>query len=126
MLATIGTADTVNAIDKQQKKANKPSFLDKKITKACASAITPGLGQFLDGRNKEGFIHLGVSIICDVVCRFGPNGLVKYLENFMNKGSKITPLGLAAWNFALTACKIGQFVTRIVSACNAYIMSSEQ
>lgn len=125
MLATIGTATAISAVDKQQRK-NKPSFLNKKITKACASAITPGLGQFLDGRNKEGFIHLGLGIICDAVARFGPFGMVKYLENFLNKGTKITPLGLGAWNFVIVACKIGQIVTRIVSACNAYIMSTEK
>ncbi len=126
MLSTIGAVAAVNAVDKQQKKNDKPSFLDKKITKACASAICPGAGQFLDGRTKEGFIHFAVGLLCDGVVRFGPRGMAKYIENYANKKSTITPLGLSAWNFLLIACRIGQFVSRIVSACNAYIMSSQK
>lgn len=126
MLATIGAVAAVNAIDKQQRKNNKPSFLDKKITKACASAICPGAGQFLDGRTKEGAIHFAAALLCDVVARFGPRGMAKYLENFLNKGTKLTPLGLGTWNFVLIASRIGQVVTRIVSASNAYILSKEK
>lgn len=42
--------------------ANQPIVPDKKTGgagKAWASAFVPGLGQFLDGRNKEGAIYMG-------------------------------------------------------------------
>lgn len=53
MLNIIGTSTAFDNVNKQQTKTDKSSFLDKKITKACASAICPDAGQFLDGRNKE-------------------------------------------------------------------------
>ena len=80
----------------------------------------------MDGRTKEGAIHFAAALLCDVVARFGPRGMAKYLENFLNKGTKLTPLGLGTWNFVLIANRIGQVVTRIVSASNAYIMSKEK
>lgn len=126
MLNIIGTSTAFDNVNKQQRKNDKSSFLDKKITKACASAICPGAGQFLDGRNKEGYIHCAVGLLCDIGVIYGPRGMVKYFEDFLNKKSSITPLGFATWNFILLACKIGQFVTRFVSACNAYIMSTEK
>ena len=35
--------------------------------KALASASIPGLGQFLDGRNKQGAIYLGPGTAADIV-----------------------------------------------------------
>lgn len=125
MLATIGAVAAVNAIDKQQRKNNKPSFLDKKITKVCAFAIWPGAGQFLDGRYKTGAIHFCIGLVSSLVTTFGLRGMGKYLEKIYNGEKATSALRLAACKFAIVAAPIVTIVSRIVSAIDASVMSCE-
>lgn len=92
MLATISTVATANALDKKQRKDNKPSFLDKKITKVLASAICPGAGQFLDGRTNAGKCHFGITLtlaFIRMICFFMAGNLFS-IKGTTNK--KILPI----------------------------------
>lgn len=106
---------------KQQRKSDRPSFLDKKITKVIASAMCPGAGQFLDGREKTAIWHflptLAFSII-ELYCRFKRGDLFVL-------SPKSPPKSMNLLNTIIPITQVKIIFTQMYSALEALFLSKD-
>lgn len=125
MIGTIGTVATINAIDKQQRKSDRPSFLNKKITKVIASAVCPGVGQFLDGREKTAIWHVLPTLafcIIQFYCRFKIGDLFVLSPK---SPPKSPPKSMNLLNTIIPITRVGIICTQMYSALEALFLSKD-
>ncbi|MBS4760391.1 MAG: hypothetical protein KHX03_06805 [Clostridium sp.] len=113
--------DTVEFEDKQPaEKSEKRGSAGK----AVASAFLPGLGQFCDGRTKDGFKDLGRHILLPAVGTAagiaGYLNFAKAVEAGAKTGMTKTPYGFYAAIGVAALAGIGTFANWIHSVVDAY------
>jgi len=89
--------------------------------KAWCSAAIPGLGQFLDGRNKEGGIFLGTFLGLKAISFLRSKNLYSAILKQDITGAetalkKLTTKGNLALSVVLSLAGLGMWVTNIVDA----------
>ena len=87
--------------------------------KAVASALIPGSGQFLDGRNKEGATYLGGSIGLGVASSLVGNSIMKNMAKSLEQNAEVmpkTPTGKLAAIGLIGLAATGLWIANIVDA----------
>lgn len=87
--------------------------------KAVASAFVPGLGQFLDGRNKQGAGFLGGSIGLGVASSLVGHSIAKDMIKSLEQSAEAmpkTPTGKLAAIGLIGLAATGLWITNIVDA----------
>ena len=111
MIGTIGTIATINTIINNR----------EKVTKVIASAMCPGAGQFLDGREKTAIWHflptLAFSII-ELYCRFKRGDLFVL-------SPKSPPKSMNLLNTIIPITQVGIIFTQMYSALEALFLSKD-
>ena len=89
--------------------------------KAIASAFIPGLGQFCDGRNKEGAKFMGASVACGLGSLVLKNSLARDMLEISRDAAKVSSLkGSSKFKIAgllvLGLATTGLWIANIVDA----------
>lgn len=89
-------------------------------SKAVASAIVPGLGQFLDGRNKEGAAYLGGNVGITVASTLVANSMIKGFAKSIEQGAETMPKTSAGKIGAMALLTIAGTALWISNIVDAY------